>query len=93
MKPLRAFLDRVAPYFQKGEKLEKLHPLYEVMDTFFYTSGEVSTGRCHVRDANDLKRTMSAVLVALIPCIVMAMFNTGLQANTAMQTVAGATEA
>ena len=93
MKPLRAFLDRVAPYFQKGEKLEKLHPLYEVMDTFFYTSGEVSTGRCHVRDANDLKRTMSAVLVALIPCVVMAMFNTGLQANTAMQTVAGVTEA
>ena len=93
MKPLRAFLDRIAPYFQKGEKLEKLHPLYEVMDTFFYTSGEVSTGRCHVRDANDLKRTMSAVLVALIPCVVMAMFNTGLQANTAMQTVAGVAEA
>jgi Na+-transporting NADH:ubiquinone oxidoreductase subunit B len=84
MRPLRAFLDRIAPYFEKGEKLEKLHPLYEVIDTFFYTSGEVTRGRCHVRDANDMKRTMSIVLAALIPCIVMAMYNTGLQANSAM---------
>ncbi len=93
MKPLRAFLDRIAPYFQKGEKLEKLYPLYEVIDTFFYTSAEVTPGRCHVRDAMDLKRVMSAVLVALIPCVVMAMYNTGLQANTAMQTVADVAEA
>jgi len=84
MRLLRGFLDPIAPYFQKGEKLEKLHPLYEVIDTFFYTSGEVTTGRCHVRDANDLKRTMSTVMIALVPCIVMAIYNTGLQANTAI---------
>ena len=88
MKPLRAFLDRIAPYFNKGEKLEKLYPLYEVIDTFFYTSDEVTPGRCHVRDAMDLKRVMSTVLVALTPCVLMAMFNTGLQANRAIETVA-----
>ena len=84
MKPLRGLLDRIAPYFRKGGRLEKLYPLYEVIDTFFYTSGEVTEGRCHVRDAMDLKRVMSVVLIALIPCVVMAMYNTGLQANTAM---------
>lgn len=84
MKPLRGLLDRVAPHFHKGKKLEKLYPLFEVIDSFFYTAGHVTSGRCHVRDANNMKRTMSVVLVALIPCVVMAMYNTGLQANTAM---------
>jgi Na+-transporting NADH:ubiquinone oxidoreductase subunit B len=93
MKPLRAFFDRIAPYFEKGGKLEKLYPLYEVVDSFFYSSGEVTEGRCHVRDAIDFKRMMSTVLVALIPCVVMAMYNTGLQANTTMAAVASVSEA
>ena len=93
MKLLRGLLDRVAPYFHKGGKLEKLYPLFEVTDTFFYTSGEVTPGRCHVRDANDMKRTMSVVLVALMPCVLMAMFNTGLQANTAMAGIEAVSQA
>ncbi len=93
MGPIRAILDRVAPYFKKGERLEKFYPLYEVIDTFFYNSGEVTKGRCHVRDAMDLKRVMSAVLVALVPCVVMAMYNTGLQANSAMGSVEGVSAA
>jgi len=84
MRPLRRFFDRLTPHFEPGGKLEKLYPVFEVIDTFFYTSGRVTTGRCHVRDAIDLKRAMSTVLVALIPCVVMAMYNTGLQANAAM---------
>ena len=84
MKPLRYILDRLEPYFAKGNKLEKLYPVYEVIDTFFYTPGGTAEEPCHVRDAIDFKRMMSAVLVALIPCVVMAMYNTGLQANTAM---------
>ncbi|NQT14912.1 MAG: NADH:ubiquinone reductase (Na(+)-transporting) subunit B, partial [Planctomycetes bacterium] len=93
MKPIRGFLDRIAPYFEKGAKLERLYPVYEVVDSFFYSSGEVTEGRCHVRDAMDLKRVMSMVLVALIPCVVMAMYNTGLQANTTMAAVSSVTEA
>jgi len=85
MKALRNFLDRIAPHFEKGQKLRKLYPVYEVIDSFFYTSDEVTTGRCHVRDGLEFKRMMSVVLVALIPCVVMAMYNTGLQANLAME--------
>ncbi len=84
MRPLRYLLDRVGPHFEKGGRLEKLYPVYEVIDTFFYTPGDVTPDPCHVRDAIDFKRMMSAVLVALVPCVVMAMYNTGLQANTAM---------
>jgi len=84
MKSLRRLLDRMHPLFDHGGKLEKLHPLYEAVDTFFYTPGEVTTGASHVRDALDLKRMMIIVIVALVPCIFMAMYNTGYQTHLAM---------
>jgi len=71
--------------FAKGGKLERLYPLYELVDTFLYTPKETTTGGTHIRDAIDLKRMMITVVVALIPCILMAMYNTGLQANLALQ--------
>lgn len=78
---LRKMLDRIEPLFHKGGRLEKLYPLYEANDTFLYTPGEVTEGKTHVRDAIDTKRMMSMVIVALIPCILMAMYNTGYQAQ------------
>lgn len=84
MKALRDFLDQLHPHFSKGGKFEKLYPLYEAADTFLYTPGEVTTGPSHVRDSLDLKRMMVTVAMALGPCIIMAMFNTGYQANAAL---------
>ncbi len=81
MKPLRNFLDKLHPLFTRGGKFEKLYPLYEAADTFLYTPGEVTSGPSHIRDALDLKRMMITVIVALTPCILMAMWNTGYQAN------------
>jgi len=85
MKPLRRFLDRLKPTFSKGGKLEKLYPLYEAADTFLYTPGEVTKHASHVRDGMDLKRMMITVVVALTPCIFMAMYNTGYQANLVLE--------
>ncbi len=85
MKPLRRWLDRLHPHFDKGGKLEKWYPLYEMADTFLYTPGEVTHGRTHVRDGMDLKRMIGTVAFSLIPCMLMAMYNTGLQANAYMQ--------
>jgi len=85
MKFLRRFLDRIHPLFDEGGKLGKLYPLYEGVDSFLYTPGEVTGQASHVRDGMDLKRMMTTVVVALVPCIAMAMYNTGLQANLAMQ--------
>jgi Na+-transporting NADH:ubiquinone oxidoreductase subunit B len=84
MKPLRRFLDRIHPLFDEGGKLEKLYPLYEAVDTFLYTPGEVTPRASHVRDSMDLKRMMITVVAALAPCIAMALYNTGFQANSAM---------
>lgn len=92
MKPLRRLLDRLHPVFGKDGKLEKFYPLYEAADTFIYSPGDVTSGASHVRDAIDLKRMMIMVVVALGPCIFMAMWNTGLQANLAVVEIATAAD-
>ena len=81
MKFLRTFLDKQAPLFEKNGPLEGLYPFYEANDTLLFTPGEVTKGNVHVRDALDLKRMMITVVVALLPCVLMAFYNTGYQAN------------
>ena len=88
MRFLRRFLDIQKERFQSGGKLDHLYPLFEAVDTIFYTPDAVTTGTTHVRDALDLKRMMSVVVAALLPIVFFAMYNTGLQANRAI--VAGA---
>ena len=84
MKPLKRFLDKLRPNFESGGKHERLYPLFEAADTFFFTPGEVTKRASHVRDSLDLKRMMITVVVALFPCVLMALWNTGYQANLAM---------
>lgn len=90
MKFLRDMLDKVHPMFSKGGKFEKLYPLYEAGDTFLYTPGIVAKGLTHIRDALDLKRMMTMVVVALIPCVFMALWNTGYQANLTLEKMSAA---
>ena len=85
MKPLRDLLDKQAERFEEGGKLEKLYPFYEAGDTFLYTPGEVTQADAHVRDGMDLKRMMITVVLSLQPCILFALYNTGLQASLAYQ--------
>lgn len=84
MKFLRDMLDKQAKLFEKGGKLEKLYPVYEAHDTLLFTPGHVTKGSTHVRDALDLKRMMITVVVALLPIVAFAIYNTGLQANAAI---------
>lgn len=81
MKFIRGMLDKVEPMFLEGGKLERLYPLYEAADTFLYTPPDRAKGLTHVRDGLDLKRTMIFVVLSLLPCIYMALWNTGYQAN------------
>ena len=81
MKFLRNLLDQAEKPFEKGGKLEKIFPLYEAIDTFLFTTSSRTKNNSHVRDALDLKRMMLWVVIALIPTVLMALFNTGYQAN------------
>ena len=87
MKPLRSFLDRLEPLFTPGGRFEKMHALFEAVDTFFYSPPDLARGSPHVRDALDLKRVMILVVIAGIPVALMGMWNTGYQANMAMQSL------
>jgi Na+-transporting NADH:ubiquinone oxidoreductase subunit B len=81
---LRKFLDRIEPMFGRGGRFEKLGALYEMVDTFLYTPRDVTRSAPHVRDAIDLKRVMTYVVIAVTPCALFGMYNIGLQANLAM---------
>jgi len=87
MSSTRQFLDKLHPHFAKGGKFHTLYPVYEMVDTFLYTPPDVTAGSTHVRDAVDLKRVMTYVWIAALPCILMALVNTGYQANLAMQSL------
>jgi Na+-transporting NADH:ubiquinone oxidoreductase subunit B len=76
---LRKFLDFQLSLTDKGKPLEKLRPLITAADTFLYEAPFNTTKGPHIRDAIDVKRWMLLVVVALIPCILMAIWNTGLQ--------------
>jgi Na+-transporting NADH:ubiquinone oxidoreductase subunit B len=84
MSALRRLLDRIGKPFHPGGKLQRYFPLYEAADTFFYSPAKTTTTGAHVRDAMDLKRMMIIVVIAAFPCVFMAMYNTGLQANLAL---------
>jgi Na+-transporting NADH:ubiquinone oxidoreductase subunit B len=85
MKPLRAAMDRVATLFEKDRPLSRLFPLWEAIDTLAYTPGEATKTSSHVRDGLDYKRLMTIVVIGLLPCFAMSIFNTGYQASLAIQ--------
>ncbi len=84
MDPLRKALDGLKPRFEKGGRFEKFYALYEMQDSILYTPGEVTPTAAHVRDGMDAKRMMFSVVIALGPCILWAMYNSGYQAQFAV---------
>lgn len=81
MKSLNKFFLDLKPHFAEGGKYQRLYPLYEAFDSFLFSTTKSTPGAPHIRDGVDLKRIMITVIVALIPCTIMALWNTGYQAN------------
>ena len=79
MKLFKNLLESVKPHFEKGGKLEKMFPAYDVFETFLFVPNHTTNKGSHVRDAIDLKRTMFMVIIALIPCLLFGMWNVGHQ--------------
>jgi Na+-transporting NADH:ubiquinone oxidoreductase subunit B len=90
MKFIRKALDATEKrFFAPGKPFAFLYPLYDAADTFFFTPNAKTSGTCAVRDCVDFKRMMITVVLALLPCALMGMYNVGLQANRLAE--AGAT--
>lgn len=76
---LRKKLDKLKPHFSKGGKYSRFHSVFDGLETFMYVPDKVTFTGSHVRDSLDLKRTMSIVIIALLPAFLFGAFNTGLQ--------------
>ena len=81
MKFLRNLLDKVEPNFTDNGKYAKFYPLYEMADTFLFTPAGKTKNGPHIRDAVDLKRVMSFVVIAMLPALLFGIFNVGRQVN------------
>lgn len=89
MKSLKKFFDKARPTFSPGGRLSAFGSVFDGMETFLLTPHTTSgPGAVHVHDANDSKRTMIIVVMALMPCFLFGMYNTGYQHWLAL----GATE-
>jgi Na+-transporting NADH:ubiquinone oxidoreductase subunit B len=79
MKSLRRYIDKIKPHFEKGGKFAKLESTFEAFESFLFVSNKVTTKGTHIRDANDMKRTMIIVVLALVPTVLFGMWNVGFQ--------------
>jgi Na+-transporting NADH:ubiquinone oxidoreductase subunit B len=83
MNSIRRYLDKIRPHFEKGGKFEKLQSTYDAFATFLFVPNTVTRKGVHIRDASDLKRTMSVVIIALMPALLFGMWNVGYQHSIA----------
>ena len=83
MKGLHKFIDtKIKPLVDKENKKGKkgiLFWVYDSLETFLFTPGHTTKKGSHVRDGIDLKRTMMMVILALVPCLLFGIYNTGHQ--------------
>ena len=84
---LRNYFHSLEPHFEKGGKYEKYYPLFEMVETIFFTSNTVTKVAPHARSFVDMKRVMTYVVISTIPCILWALYNTGLQTNSVLATM------
>ncbi len=79
MKFLRKIFDDAHHKLNANEKTKKFFPLIDAFDTLMFTPNHVTNKGSHIRDAIDLKRTMMIVIIALVPCLLFGIYNTGYQ--------------
>ena len=70
-------------------KGKKMAPAFNAIHTFLYTPNETTHSGGHVKGADDLKRTMNTVIMALVPVLLFSMFNAGYQHYAAVDAANG----
>ena len=67
----------------------KMAPAFNAIHTFLYLPNETTHNGTHIKAADDLKRTMNTVIMALVPCLIFGIFNAGYQHYAAIDAVKG----
>lgn len=76
---LRKYVDKLKPTFSEGGKFGFLASTFEAFETFLFVPNTTASKGAHIRDCNDMKRTMIVVVLALVPALLFGMYNTGYQ--------------
>ena len=84
MKALRNYLDKIKPNFEEGGKLAMFRSVFDGFETFMFVPNETSKTGVHIHDSIDSKRTMTVVIIALLPALLFGMYNVGYQHNLAV---------
>ena len=79
MKFLRNYLNKIKPNFEEGGKLHAFRSLFDGFETFLFVPDDTSKSGVNIHDAIDSKRIMSLVVLALVPALLVGMYNIGLQ--------------
>ena len=67
----------------------KMAPAFNAIHTFLYLPNDTTHGGTHIKAADDLKRTMNIVIMALVPCLIFGIFNAGYQHFAAIDAAKG----
>ena len=84
MKALRNYLNRIKPNFEEGGKLAMFGSVFEGIESFLFVPNTTSKSGVHIHDYMDSKRTMTVVIIALLPALLFGMYNVGYQHNLAV---------
>ncbi len=76
---MKKFIDSLKPHFQPGGKFSYLRSVFDGFETFLFVPNETRKTGVHIHDAIDSKRIMSFVVIALMPALLMGMYNIGYQ--------------
>ncbi len=79
MKALKNYIDKIKPNFQPGGKLSMFQSVFEGFETFLFVPNTTSRSGVHIHDGIDSKRTMTVVILALMPALLFGMYNIGYQ--------------
>jgi len=79
MKLIARMLENARPRFERPGKLAAFHPVYQAADNFFFSAPDQTAYAPFGRDALDVKRYMSLVIVALFPCFAAGVYFFGLR--------------
>ena len=88
MKFLRNYLNKIKPNFEEGGKLHAFRSVFDGFETFLFVPNDTSKSGVNIHDAIDSKRIMSLVVIALVPALLVGMYNIGLQNAIAAGTAA-----
>ena len=77
---LKKIIEKIKPTFSEGGKLGMFRSTFEAFESFLFVPNTVAKPKgSHIHDSIELKRTMSVVIIALMPALLFGMWNTGYQ--------------